>query len=181
MFQSEKFFAPVSDIVRLHFTFRYPPASGITDLAARIGSGPSVAVHIRRGDYVTSPIFRREIGVLGSDYYNRALLLAIQHQPNATFYVFSDDIDAVAQELEIPFPHYFVRPSSAWPAHDELRLMSLCDHFVIANSTFSWWAAWLGTAENKLVIAPRPWFSKSAHDESDVVPSHWRRLAASEH
>ncbi len=179
MFQSERFFAPVADLLRLQFSIRYPAAPGVAGVAARIRSGPSVAVHVRRGDYATNAGFRRELGVLDPVYHERAFRLVRERHPAATFYVFSDDIEAVAREIRPPGPHVFVRPQPGWPAHDELRLMSLCDHFIIANSTFSWWAAWLGTNPGKLVVAPDPWFSGPDRDVSDVVPSGWLRLPRS--
>ena len=176
MFQSEQFFAPVADLLRLHFSFRYPSTPEVAALAARIASGPSAAVHFRRGDYVRNPTFAREIGVLDLDYYHRAVRLLRERSPGAKLYVFSDDIEAVAREFTPPGPHEFVRCVQPWHAHDKIRLMSLCDHIAIANSTFSWWAAWLNPSPAKLVIAPDPSFDQSQHDASDVVPAGWTRI-----
>jgi hypothetical protein len=176
MFQSEKFFAPAAGLLRLHFSFRYPATPAVADMAARIRSGPSAAIHFRRGDYTRNPTFAREIGVLGLDYYHRAIRLLRERSPAATLYVFSDDIDAVAREFTPPGPHVFVRSVGHWHPWDKIRLMSLCEHIAIANSTFSWWAAWLNPSPDKLVIAPAPWFAGGEHDDSDVVPSTWLKL-----
>lgn len=178
MFQSEKFFSPVAALVRLHFSLRYPPTPEIEQLAARIRSGPSAALHFRRGDYVKNAAFNRDIGVLGPDYYREAARLLRQRSPGATLYVFSDDIETVAREFQPDGAHVFIRLASPAHAHDELRLMSLCDHIAIANSTFSWWAAWLNPSPTKLVIAPEPWFASNGHDTRDVVPANWTRLSA---
>ena len=178
MFQSERFFAPVADLVRLHFTFRYPPQPQVAEMAVRIGSGPSAALHFRRGDYARDSTFNQEIGVIGLGYYHRAVRLLRERSPEATLYIFSDDIDAVAREFTPPDPHVFVRSVEHWNPWDKIRLMSLCDHIAIANSTFSWWAAWLNSSPDKLVIAPDPWFAHSGHDASDVVPAAWTRLSA---
>jgi hypothetical protein len=176
MFQSEKFFAPVANLLRLHFSFRYPPPPEAAALAERIRSGPSAAMHFRRGDYVRNPGFAREIGALDLGYYHRAVHLLRERSPEATLYIFSDDIEAVAREFTPPGPHVFVRCVQPWHFWDELRLMSLCDHIAIANSTFSWWAAWLNPSPTKLVIAPELWFANSTHDSSDVVPAGWTRV-----
>lgn len=176
MFQSEKFFAGSADLLRLHFSFRYPPQPAVAALAARIRSGPSAAVHFRRGDYRRNPAFAREIGALDLAYYQRAVRLLRARSPDATLYIFSDDIEAVAREFTPEGPHEFVRGVQPWHVFDKIRLMALCDHLVIANSTFSWWAAWLNPSPDKLVIAPDPWFAQSEHDSSDVVPASWTRI-----
>jgi hypothetical protein len=178
MFQSEKFFAPAADLLRLHFSFRYPPQPEDAATAARIRSGPSAAVHFRRGDYARNPSFSREMGVLGSDYYQRAVRLLRERSPDATLYIFSDDIESVAREFKPDGPHEFVRCVKPWHAYDKIRLMSLCDHIAIANSTFSWWAAWLNPSPDKLVIAPAPWFANSPHDQRDIIPASWERMPA---
>lgn len=177
MFQSEKFFAPVADLLRLHFSLRYPPSPGVVALAARIRSGPSAALHFRRGDYARDAAFNSEIGVVGPAYYARALALLRARSPDATLYIFSDDIEAVAREFIPAGPHVFVRCVAPWHPWDKIRLMSLCEHIAIANSTFSWWAAWLNPDPAKLVIAPDPWFDRSEHDGSDLVPAGWHRVS----
>jgi len=179
MWQSEGFFGPVADLLRLHFTFRYPAPAAVNQIATHIRSVPSIAIHFRRGDYARNVSFNREIGVLDLDYYQRAAARMRERYPTATFFIFSDDIDAVERDFRPPGPHTFVRAAQAWNSFDNLRLMSLCQHAVIANSTFSWWAAWLNANPAKSVIAPDPWFAKSEHDTSEVVPASWLRLSAS--
>ncbi len=176
MFQSEQFFAPVEKLLRAHFSFRYPASPSVAALGAQIRSGPSAAIHFRRGDYARDPKFNREIGVVGLDYYTRAVQLLRERSPDATLYIFSDEIEAVSHEFTPPGPHHFVRAGHDWHPWDELRLMSQCEHLAIANSSFSWWAAWLNPSLSKLVIAPTPWFAHSEHDEADIVPSCWIRI-----
>lgn len=177
--QSEKFFAPVAEQLRLHFSFRYPPRPEVAAMAEQIRRGPSAAIHFRRGDYTRNTTFNQKIGVVGPSYYERAVRLLRERSPGATLYIFSDDIEAVAREFHPPGPHVFVRSVEHWHPWDKIRLMSLCDHIAIANSTFSWWAAWLNPSPEKLVIAPDPWFANSVHDSSDVVPASWTRLPLS--
>lgn len=83
---------------------------------------------------------------------------------------------AVAQEFAPPGPHVFVRCVAHWHPWDKIRLMSLCEHIAIANSTFYWWAAWLNPRTDKMVIAPDPWFAQSDLDQSTIIPESWIRI-----
>jgi len=177
MFQSEKFFAPVADLLRLHFSFRYPPPPSVVAMERRISSGPSAAVHFRRGDYVRNPSFSKDIGVLGMGYYQRAVRRLRERHPDVTLYIFSDDIDAIEREFKPDGPHIFVRATEPWHSYDKIRLMSQCQHAIIANSTFSWWAAWLISSPQKHVIAPDPWFAGERYNGEDIIPDEWERLA----
>jgi len=174
--QSERFFAPVANLLRLHLSFRYPPQHAVMEMAARIRGGPSAAVHFRRGDYTRNATFKREIGVLDLSYYERATAMLREKHPDITFYIFSDDIDAIEQEFHPPGPHVFVRATQPWHSYDKIRLMSQCDHAVISNSTFAWWAAWLNPSPHKTVIAPDPWLAGKPEDSADVVPRSWISL-----
>ncbi len=177
MWQSEDYFAPVANFLRLHFSFRYPPQPSVCAMAERIRTaGPSVAVHFRRGDYVRNPTFNQSIGVLPLDYYDRAIALVRQREPNATLYIFSDDIDGIEREFRPPGPHVFVRATQPWHAFDKIRLMSLCQHAIISNSTFAWWSAWLNPSPTKLVIAPKSWRSQDPNSWRSAIPSSWTVL-----
>jgi hypothetical protein len=176
MWQSERFFAPVSNLVRLHFSFRYPPTTRVVEMATRISQGTSAFMSVRRGDYVTNPIANRDIGVLTAEYYYRAEALLRDKYPDVTLYIFSDDIESVEREYRPLGKHTFVRVTEPWHAYDQMRLMSQCQHGIIANSTFSWWAAWLIPNSEKIVIAPDPWFASKAYDGCDIVPPNWIRL-----
>jgi len=176
MFQSEKFFSSTANLLRLHYSIRYPANPAVEATAARIRSGPSIALHFRRGDYIRNPAFAREMGALNLDYYQRAIKLLRKYSPQATLYIFSDDINAVAREFQASGPHEFVRCVEPWHPWDKIRLMALCDHIVIANSTFSWWAAWLNPNPDKLVVSPEPWFTDSSHNNNDIAPLTWIRI-----
>jgi hypothetical protein len=177
MWQSARFFAPAADRLRQHFTVRYPSPPAVRELAQRIrAGGPSAAVHFRRGDYARNPRFREEIGVLGLDYYERAVGRLRALHPDVTLYIFSDDIDAIEREFRPAGPHVFVRSvPDAW-FFEKLPLMALCDHAIISNSTFAWWGAWLNPSPTRVVIAPDPWFAGGPLDGRDVVPESWIRL-----
>ncbi len=179
MWQSERFFQPVANLLRLHFSFRYPMQPTVAAMLDRIrAGGPSAAVHFRRGDYVRNATFNRNIGVVDFGYYLKAMELLRERHPNLTFYVFSDDIDAIERDFRPTAPCIFVRATQPWHSYDKIRLMSACNHAIISNSTFAWWAAWLNANPEKTVIAPDPWFAGGTNDGSDVVPLSWQRLPA---
>jgi hypothetical protein len=176
MWQSEEFFAPVADLLRLHFTPKYPELPDFMEWKRRMQSTPSVAIHFRRGDYGRNAAFSREMGVVNTSYYHRAVEEIRARVPGAVLYVFSDDIDAVEKEFRPGGDVFYVRPDPRMLNAGKMRLMSQCQHLIIANSTFSWWAAWLHSAPERIVIAPEPWFADSRHDGSKIVPSRWIRL-----
>lgn len=173
MFQSEDYFRPVADLLRAHFSFRYPAAQDVEAMAARIRSGPSAAVHFRRGDYLSNPEFARKLGPLDWNYQRRAVELLRKRQPDATLYLFSDDIETVEREFTPDGPHVFVHCGRPW---DKIRLMSLCNHYAVSNSTFCWWGAWLNPSPDKCVIAPHPWFTDPEHTGNRIVPPSWTLL-----
>lgn len=180
MWQSEKFFAPSANLVRLHFSLRYPPQPAVAAMADRIRSGPSAAVHFRRGDYVRNATFSRDLGAIGLPYYEAAVRLLRERHPGVTLYIFSDDIEAVAREFKPDGDPVFVRAVEHWHPYDKIRLMSLCDHAIVSNSTFAWWGAWLNPNPSKLVIAPDPWRGDpAAAAGDDIIPESWVRLPRS--
>lgn len=178
MFQSERFFAPIADLVRSRFSVRKPIPPAIAKIAELMQQSPSAFVHLRRGDYVDDPLYTREIGVLDSSYYLSAVQALRDQHPEVTLYIFSDDIESAARDFSPFGPHEFVREPTGTTARDVLWLMSRSDHAIIANSTLSWWGAWLNASPRKLVIAPDPWFAGKTHDTTEVVPANWLRIPA---
>ena len=184
--ESEKYFDGIKDVIRREFTFRGEIPSSHDELAREIGTAQSVCVHIRRTD-VLKPDDPK--GFVGLEYYEKAIRYMASRLERPKFFVFSDDTAWCRENLQIPYPHHF------WPGSpggrpspsdvDDLRLMSHCDHFIIANSTFSWWAAWLGSHPDKVVVAPRRWFVQEglwhpsivqSFRSDDLIPSDWIRL-----
>jgi len=173
-FQSEKFFAPVAKIIKKHFGFRYAPSSKVAALAQEIQSCEAVAIHFRRGDLVNNPKYQKSQAPLGTDYYKRAIDQIRSRIAKPTFYVFSDDIVYAKESDLCPDGAIFIDCIKDWHAYDALRLMSLCKHFIIANSTFSWWGAWLSENPEKIVIHPNPWFANMPqNDTRDLCPDSW--------
>jgi hypothetical protein len=176
-FQSEKFFQPVVEQVRLQFSFRYCLSPELADLAREIRETESVSVHFRRGDYVTNARYRKNLGVLPMTYYSDAVaLLRDKLGADIKLYVFSDDIEEVEKQFVSNCSRVYVRGVRPENAHDELRLMALCKHNIIANSTFSWWAAWLNRNTSKIVVAPEPFFQELGRQGADIVPESWIKL-----
>jgi hypothetical protein len=173
-FQSEKFFTPVSKILKKHFGFRFAPSSKVAALATEIEGCEAVAIHFRRGDLVNNPKYQKSQAPLGTDYYKRGIDQIRSRIARPTFYIFSDDI-AYAKESDLcPDGAIFIDCVEEWNAYDALRLMSLCKNFIIANSTFSWWGAWLSENPEKIVIHPNPWFANMPeNDTRDLCPEGW--------
>ncbi|MFY9487690.1 MAG: alpha-1,2-fucosyltransferase [Solirubrobacterales bacterium] len=172
--QSEQYFSDVAGVLRGEFKPQRlsEPAAAF---ARRIAERPSVSVHARRGDYVNDPIAAKRHGVCSVDYYERALGHVLERVPDATPFVFSDDPAWSAENLPLPENAVIVSAESG-AAHEEIHLMSLCSHNIIANSSFSWWGAWLGKGSGRIVVAPSAWFAGSENDTRDLIPDSWVRL-----
>jgi hypothetical protein len=172
--QSEKYFKDHEAAIRSEFTRKDPLDEPNVATAAEIEAATAVCVHVRRGDYVSDRQINRYHGVLPLEYYISAVELVLRSVPDAHFFVFSDDIGWCRANLSIGGQTTFVDHNRNQPA-DDLRLMALCRHHIIANSTFSWWGAWLATAEDPIVIAPKQW--AVAEDVGpDLIPKRWIRL-----
>ena len=140
-----------------------------------IKSTNSVSLHVRRGDYVQNSRVLDEYGICSVSYYERALSEIAKLYSDYTVYVFSDDIEWVKNNLQFKNSSVvFIKDESITSAQ-ELYLMSKCKHNIIANSTFSWWGAWLNNNPDKIVIAPTPWFDKVIYDKN-LIPSSWKQI-----
>jgi hypothetical protein len=132
-----------------------------------------VSLHIRRGDYTLAAEGNIALPI---DYYHRAINCLRQHLSSPTFLVFSDDISYARQNLPADLNAVFVDHNDDFSSHEDLRLMSSCRHHIIANSTFSWWGAWLNPREDKIVYAPKQWLLKPDSVYPDLIPPAWRLL-----
>ena len=174
--QSEKYFADIADIIRHEFTVKNEPDEINRRMLAKIESVNAVSLHVRRGDYITNPKTLKFHGVLGLDYYVRALDLIVKKVKEPQIFVFSDDIPWVKENLKTSLPLTFVEHNGVEQDYEDLRLMSRCKHHIIANSSFSWWGAWLNENPQKIVIAPKQWASNETmkkRQTSDVIPDEW--------
>ena len=173
-FQSWRYFEDQQEAVRAAFDVtRLPALNADAEAAIRSARNP-VAVHVRRGDYASTARAIARFGLLGGDYYAEARAELEKRVDGPTYFLFSDEMP-LARDVLADWP---VTPVASPRALEDFRLMSLCSHFIIANSTFSWWAAWLGGSPGKTVVAPRRWFGPAYQEEvkiDDRLPLDWIR------
>jgi hypothetical protein len=174
--QSYKYFIDIEDTIRSEFTVSDEPDKTNRDFAESIMSTEAVSIHVRREDYITNPITSLYHGVCTLDYYRASTELLSARLQNPHFFVFSDDLAWVRENLVIGSPVTYVDCNGSDKAYEDLRLMSLCRHHIIANSSFSWWGAWLGSHPSKVVIAPMRWFKDENINTSDLLPETWIRM-----
>lgn len=174
--QSEAYFADIRERLLKEFTPLAPP--GPQDLAVieRMHQGESVSVHVRRGDYVSLASASAYHGLCTLDYYRRAIQYVADRVNSPTLFVFSDDPEWTKANLQSPFPTHYVDHNSSDKAFQDLRMMSLCRHHILANSSFSWWGAWLSCSRDGLVIVPERWYAVD-RPTPDLIPSRWIRMA----
>lgn len=171
--QSHKYFESVADTIRKDFTLKQSLPAHIQRVQTEIQSKRSVCVHVRRGDYVGNSFHE----VVFKDYYYQALDVLESKTTIDHIYVFSDDIAWCKDNLAFLHPVTFVDDVYAGErASGHFALMGSCTHFVIPNSSFAWWAAWLGEAADKVVIAPKQWFADTSIDTRDRIPEAWIRI-----
>jgi hypothetical protein len=174
--QSEKYFKEIGDMIRKDFTIKGEISSKSKSIAESIRNQESVSVHIRRGDYVSDQAVQKVHCLLGLDYYMKAMdeISGKVNQP--AFYFFSDDPDWVKQNIKISSPTEYINHNSSSHGYEDLWLMSQCKHHIIANSSFSWWGAWLATDPGKIVCAPQKWFNIREVDIRDLLPGNWIKI-----
>ena len=176
--QSERWFAPVADQIRTDFQVPTPLAGRDREVADAIDEGLAVSLHVRRGDYAADAKTRATHGLCPISYYEKALAHLDEALGTYRVFVFSDDPAWVAEHLPLPEDRVLVDHNDASTNYEDLRLMSRCHHHIIANSSFSWWGAWLNPREDKIVVAPRQWLGDPDVATPDVCPASWVRLEA---
>jgi hypothetical protein len=175
-FQTELYFCDYRDRLLPELSFRDPPDPTNSQWLGKVRDCDAVSVHVRRGDYVSDPYIAKGFGTCTLDYYRAGVELIGGRVKSPTFFVFSDDPEWTRQNLPIPEPRYFISHNCGKVDREDMRLMSACKHFIIANSTFSWWGAWLGINPQKIVVAPKRWFANPNYSEKDIVPQAWIRV-----
>jgi Glycosyl transferase family 11 len=137
----------------------------------------SVALHIRRGDYVSNAQSAAFHGLCDIAYYQKAVKNLKLHVPDMQVFVFSDEIEWAKKNLTLDVPTHYVESSGVDAGHRDIELMRRCKHHIIANSSFSWWGAWLCTYAGQRVCAPARWFADAKTVTSDVIPARWLKIA----
>jgi hypothetical protein len=173
--QSPLYFQSIRETLLVDFTLRDTPSTSGQALQEHIKATNSVSIHVRRGDYVLNPRVLRENGICSVAYYKQAIDEIETIQADITYFVFSDDIDWVKNNLDLPGDNVKYVEDATLTVPQELYLMSQCKHNIIANSSFSWWAAWLNQNPQKTVIAPAPWFDTIEYDKH-LIPESWTLL-----
>lgn len=174
-FQNEKYFTDIRDILVKEFTLKEPPTGKNAKLIKEISASPTAtSVHVRRADYVTSKAHAAHHGSKDVEYYQTALDRLKKQVKNPDLYAFSDDPEWCKQNLKLGSKTTFVDHNTF--GGEDMRLMRACKHNILANSSFSWWGAWLNENPDKIVIGPKQWLNNSDMDASDVMPKSWIRI-----
>jgi len=174
--QTEKYFNEIASVLREEFKVKTEPSSRNREWADRIAGCESVSLHVRRADYVSNNQTQSLHGTCDMGYYREAVAQMAKSVRNPHIFVFADDPVWAAEHVRFDFPTFYVADNNAETNYEDFRLMSLCSHNIIANSTFSWWGAWMNPNPKKRVVAPRQWFQDLSKDASDLVPENWVRI-----
>jgi Glycosyl transferase family 11 len=166
------------DSIRATLLKELQPSETLTgtnlDMSRRIEQSNSVCVHVRRGDYVSSPVYSRILKTQTAEYYLAAMAEIRQRIADAKFFVFSDDAEWTQQHIQMDAPIVHVHHNGPKQDYLDLHLMSCCRHFITANSTFSWWGAWLSGHEGKIVIVPDVWGATGDGPPTGLIPKDWQ-------
>jgi hypothetical protein len=173
--QSERYFADAAARIRAELTPLAPLELENASTAAEIDRVEAVSVHVRRGDYVTNAHTNAYHGTCALDYYKGAVDLIRAKVANPHLFVFSDDASWTRANLATDLPTTYVSANPPDRGFRDMQLMSRCRHHIIANSSFSWWGAWLNPRSDKIIVAPKKWFAASDNDTRDLVPAAWLR------
>jgi hypothetical protein len=171
--QSEQYFKEIEAIIRAEFALKQPVQRRSQEVARKIEAGDAVSIHIRRGDYVSNPETKRLHGTCSLHYYRQAAAMLEPRLAKPHFFIFSDEPDWAEANLKLGQPMTFVRHNGPDQDYEDLWLMSLCRHHIIANSSFSWWGAWLSRNPKRVVFAPRNWFRRRGRNTRDLLPEDW--------
>ncbi len=173
-FQTEKYFSNIKEELVTAFTLKDQPNVQNQELIAQIKAENAISVHVRRGDYQNSPFNLLEI-----NYYQQAIELIKQKVENPRFYIFSNDIEWISKNFGVlDIDKSIVTYNQGEKSYMDMVLMSYCKHNICANSSFSWWGAWLNQHAEKIVITPKQWFKNLEYTAStyDLIPDNWLKL-----
>ena len=167
--QSEKYFKGIETAIREAFVFKKHITDPVSHLSDHITSVNSVSVHVRRGDYLK---LQHMYALCSLEYYEKAVqLLSGKVQAPLVLFVFSDDIDWCKENFKFQAELHFIQTEDLYK---DLFLMTKCRHHIIANSSYSWWGAWLNAHTDKIVIAPAKWYEQK--ESPDIYPQNWIKL-----
>jgi hypothetical protein len=173
--QSYKYFENYGDDLRRAFQFPKHPKPRNAKIIKKMKDTNSIVLHVRRGDYNTKR-GKQFHGLIPLSYYNKAVESICKYVKNPTLFIFSDELEWCKQNLKYDLPMEFIDSNSSNKGVEDMQLMVSCKHYIIANSSFSWWSAWLNPNPNKTVYAPKAWFKGAHHEIKDRIPAGWHIL-----
>lgn len=174
--QSEKYFGKHHQLVRDSFDYKEKAKGNNKKFLDQILNTESVSLHIRRGDYVTDKATNAFHGLCDLNYYHHCVKEITKKIKKPHFFIFSDDPKWVKENLKLKYPAVYVTGNDG-KGHEDLRLMRNCKHNIIANSSFSWWGAWLNENPDKIVYSPSKWFAGVEGDTTkDRIPKSWIKV-----
>jgi hypothetical protein len=174
--QNENYFLPIRDILLKEFTLKKALDKENKKILELIESNESISIHIRRGDYVTNPRLEGIFKKHGIDYFIKCIEYMAERIKKPNFFVFSNDIEWARKNLKFNYPIEFIDHNGEDKSCEEMRLLSSCSHHIIANSTFSWWGAWLGENPDKIVLTPEQWILKDKYFKGGIIVNDWIRM-----
>lgn len=170
--QTEKYFSKIEEVLRKDFTFPTITDENNRKLVSEIQGCQAVSMHIRRGDYLSEKNAPMHGNICTKEYYERAISYIRENVENPIFFVFTDDADWARQEYGNNKEFMIVDNNHGEDSYRDMQLMSLCKHHIIANSSFSWWGAWLNPDKEKIVVAPSKWFNLA--ETPDIWCEGWK-------
>ncbi len=172
--QNENYFKDIRNEILKDFTLKQDISKEAKEYLKQIQNSNSVSLHVRRGDYVQNSNTNKIHGVCDLNYYKRAIKYILEKMDNPMFFIFSDDIKWCKENFDFLENKIFVDKTKS--AIEDLELMKNCKHNIIANSTFSWWGAWLNENNEKIVIGPKQWFVKKEWKNLNLVCEGWIKV-----
>ena len=174
--QSERYFSTHRARLLSDLQLTTPANPSLQAWLAQVRSCQSVALHVRRGDYVSNPAAAQFHGLCDLRYYEESMARLAAQYNDLQVFVFSDDLNWAQSHLKLNVPTHWVQGHSTEEPHLDLEIMRHCQHHILANSSFSWWGAWLCERSGQQVFAPKKWFADETVDTSDVIPARWHQL-----
>lgn len=173
--QSEKYFLSIKEKIKQELSYKYDIGAEYSRYKSLINSSNSVSLHIRRGDYVSDATTNSVHGICTLQYYYHALDIISTKLSKPHIFVFSDDLNWAKSNCKFKTKTTFVEIEKS-DSNQEIEIMKLCKHSIIANSSYSWWGAWLNEYKGKIVIAPDKWFNDQSLDTTDLIPKRWLKV-----
>ena len=163
-----KYFEGIENDIKKDFRFKNQLDNKNLEILNEIENSNSISIHIRRGDYMSPENYNMYGCIATPTYYKKAIKVIEEKVENPTFFVFSNDMDWVKKNIQINSRVFYIDINSGNGSYKDMQLMSNCKHNIIANSSFSWWGAWLNENKNKIVIAPKKWINREDVDSDKI-------------